>query len=183
LDSFLVNKVVGAVLATALIILAIHNLGNILVHPDALENPAFMVEGAEADTDAVTDMAEAVAAVPDGPDMATLLAQFATTDTKKSVKKCAACHDFAKSGKNKIGPALWGTVGAAKASRPGFSYSAAMASAGGDWSYAELDAFLTKPKKYIPGTKMSFAGMKKATDRAKAIIFLRGLSDNPIPLP
>ena len=101
---------------------------------------------------------------------------------EKLSKKCATCHSFDNGGANKAGPNLWNVVNKQKASTDGFAYSAAIAEFGGDWNYSELNKFLLKPKKYIVGTKMNFNGLKKDSDRADLIIWLRSLSDSPAPL-
>jgi cytochrome c len=98
-------------------------------------------------------------------------------------KKCVTCHTFDQGGAAKVGPNLWNVVGGPHAHMQGFNYSAAMKASTGSWDYASLDQFLTSPKAYIPGTKMSFAGLKKPEDRAAVIAYLRSLSDNPVPLP
>ena len=102
---------------------------------------------------------------------------------KKVFKKCKSCHTVAKGGKNTVGPNLWDVVGKAKASTAGFAYSGVLKEKGGDWTYADLDAFLLSPKGFAKGTKMSFAGLKKTGDRAAVIAYLRSLSDSPKPLP
>ncbi|MCF6234436.1 MAG: c-type cytochrome [Rhodobacteraceae bacterium] len=94
----------------------------------------------------------------------------------KTYKKCAACHKVAD-GVNGVGPSLYGIVDRAIGSGAGFDYSGAMSGKGGDWTVAELDAFLTKPKAYLPGTTMSFSGLKKATDRVNVIAYLDSLDD------
>ena len=98
-------------------------------------------------------------------------------------RKCASCHSLKEGGKAKIGPPLWDIVGAAKGHMQGFKYSKGLSAMGGTWSYSDLDKFLTKPKKFIPGTKMLFAGIKKEKDRANLIAYLRSLSTTPQPLP
>ncbi len=115
-----------------------------------------------------------------------VLALLATADTKRGTgvfKKCKACHTAEQGGKNKIGPNLWEVVGRPKAGIEGFKYSNALKGLGGDWTYQDLDHFLAKPKAFAPGTKMSFAGLKKETDRASLIAYLRSLSASPKPLP
>lgn len=98
---------------------------------------------------------------------------------KKLYSKCKACHTANKGGKNRLGPNLWNIVGKAKASVDGFKYSDALKSLGGDWTIADLDGFLSNPKAYAKGTRMSFAGIRKSGDRASLIAYLRGLNDNP----
>ena len=113
----------------------------------------------------------------------TMLASATPDKGAKLFKKCKSCHTVAKGGKNTVGPNLWDVVGRAKASAAGFKYSGALTDKGGDWSYADLDAFITSPKAFAKGTKMSFAGLKKAGDRAAMLVYLRSLSDSPKPLP
>jgi len=98
-------------------------------------------------------------------------------------KKCKACHTADQGGPNRVGPNLWNVVGGPKAHAEDFSYSDAITGLGGEWTYADLDAYLTKPKDFAPGTKMTFAGLKKPKDRAAVISYLRTLSDSPKPLP
>ncbi|MBE9557734.1 MAG: cytochrome c family protein [Proteobacteria bacterium] len=118
-----------------------------------------------------------------GEGIAALLAAADLAAGAKLSKKCKACHSFDKDGKNKVGPNLWDIVGNAIAGGEGYKFSGALTDMGGDWTYDNLDAFLTKPKNFAPGTKMSFSGLKSREDRANLIAFLRSLSDNPIPLP
>lgn len=101
---------------------------------------------------------------------------------KKIFKKCKSCHGLEKGGANKLGPNLWGIVGRDVASMDGFKYSGAMKDYGGNWSPDRLDAFLTKPKKEIKGTKMSFSGLKKEKDRVNLIAYLSSMSDSPLVL-
>jgi cytochrome c len=98
-------------------------------------------------------------------------------------KKCLSCHTFGNGGKDSTGPNLWDVVGAERAAKAGFNYSDAMATFGGAWSLESLDDYLRKPGKYIKGTRMAFAGIRKADDRANLIAYMRSQSDNPIALP
>jgi cytochrome c len=111
---------------------------------------------------------------------------LAKADAKKGetdAKICQTCHNFEKGAGPKIGPPLWGVVGRPKASVPGFAYSDAMKSKGGDWTYEDINTFITKPSAYVPGTKMTFAGDDEATKRADILAYLQTLSDNPVPFP
>ncbi len=109
-------------------------------------------------------------------DIATLIKNANIDMGAKTAKKCSTCHNLEKDAGNKIGPNLFAVIGRKKASFPGFSYSEAMKKKGGNWSHEELNEFLTSPKAFIPGTKMTFAGLKKDQDRANVIAYLEKLS-------
>ncbi len=135
---------------------------------------------------AATATAGAAAGVGAAPaaDIKTLLASADAGAGEKIFGKCKACHNADKGGANQVGPNLWNVVGAPIAHHEGFSYSPALAGkSGGKWTYEELDTYLTSPKSFAPGTKMTFAGLTKAEDRANVIAFLRSRSDTPPPLP
>ena len=102
---------------------------------------------------------------------------------QKISKKCVACHSFNQGGPNKVGPNLWNIVNRRMASVDGFKYSKSLAAFDEGWNYINLNKFLTKPKDYIKGTKMNYAGLKKESDRANIISWLRTLSDSPVPFP
>jgi cytochrome c len=139
----------------------------------------------EAATAAIDEPAEPAkpAAVSEGSSLGALLAAADAVKGKKTFKKCAGCHTVDDGGKARIGPNLWDIVGRAVAAADGFSYSKAMAEHGGAWDFATLAAFLADPKGTVPGTKMGFKGVKRAADRADLLLYLRGLSESPAPLP
>jgi cytochrome c len=179
MDSFEWNKIIGAVLFSALLLMVISEVGNILVSPESVASPMEVEDGAGHGG----QVAKAEEPKPLEP-VAPLLASADVAAGESYVsKRCTACHSFEKGGPNKVGPDLYGVVGRPKAHREGFSYSSAMQDKGGEWTYADLNHFLHKPKDFVPGTKMAFAGIKDVQDRADVIAYLRTLNDNPPPLP
>lgn len=168
-----INKIVGAILSAALIAMVISIIGNALVHPRQ-HTASVNVPEAPAKEEAPPEKE-----VPIGQ----LLASADPAEGKKIFNKCKSCHDAEKGGKNKIGPNLWNVVGSDKATHEGFSYSSALTGLPGNWTYEDLDHFLKNPRSFAKGTKMTFAGLKKAKDRAAVIAYLRTLSDSPKPLP
>ncbi|WP_420402683.1 c-type cytochrome [Nisaea sp.] len=174
------NKIAAGVLCGGLLLMGVGKLAGVLVHPTDLEENAYPIE-VSGET--------AVAAAPAGPaPIEPILGLLATADIaagEKGAKKCAACHSFDKGGPNKVGPNLWNVVNAEKGHVDGFAYSDAIKASGEtpNWTYSSLNKFLKKPKDYAPGTKMNFAGIRKAEDRAEMVAYLRSLADNPAPLP
>ena len=179
MDMFEFNKVAGALLGSLLFVIVMHHAVDGLLEPHELEETAYMVE-VEGGEDAAAD---ATAETAEQPSLAALLASADPDAGAKVFKKCGACHSADQGGKNKVGPNLYGILGAAKAHRDDFSYSGALKDMGGEWTYEDMAAFLAKPKDFVPGTKMSFAGLKKPEDVANIIAFLRTMSDSPPPLP
>jgi len=118
-----------------------------------------------------------------GDDAVKLIAAADPAAGEKVAAKCKACHDFTKGGPNKVGPNLWGVVGGPSAHKEDFNYDDAIKNLKITWDLANLDKYLTSPKKFAPGTKMAFPGLPKAQDRANLLRWLRDQSDSPVPLP
>ena len=178
-DPLFWNKVIGSVLLAGLVAMGSGFVANRLVAPQQLQASVYAVALPEAPSDGGAAAAQAAGPEP----VAGMLAAADIGAGQKLSKKCGACHSFDKGGGKKVGPNLWGVVGRNLASVGGFGYSKALAGVGGAWDYEELNVFLLKPKKFAPGTKMAFAGLKKPGDRANLIAWLRTVSDSPRPLP
>jgi cytochrome c len=178
MNSFELNKVLGAILGTCLILLALNIGAGALFAPTKPAKPGFAIAvKAEGET------AKAPAKAPEKP-IAVLLASANVDKGKNIAKQCGACHTFEKGGPNRVGPNLWNIVEDERGKdRGGFNFSAAMKAKGGEWTYEELNKFLTNPRGYIPGTAMTFAGISNDQQRADVIAYLHTLSDNPKPLP
>lgn len=166
-----------ALLATGWLLWGSNMLGNLLVRVEPARPTA-------AARDAAPRVAAKAAKEEAGPvDLKTLLASATPGAGEKVFKKCAACHTPGKGQGHRVGPNLWEVVGRAKGKTAGFAYSGAMAAAGGEWTYEDLNKFLAKPKDFAPGNKMTFVGLAKAAERAEVIAYLRTLSESPKPLP
>ena len=177
MDSFEFNKIAGAVLATGLFLVALNITAEAIFSPGHPAKPGFEIE-----LKPQTAAGPAAQAAPDEP-IEKLLANATVERGEAVTKQCATCHTFQKGGPNGIGPNLYDIVGRPKASEPGFSYSDAMKAKGGEWTIDDLNKFLTSPGKFVPGTKMTFAGLTRGNQRADAIDYLNSLADNPKPLP
>lgn len=178
MNSHDLNKVAMGVLMALLFVLGLNSLSEVIFHEDPMAANAYPIDVASVASASVADVV-----VDAGPTIAEAM-QTASMDKGMSVfKKCATCHTPESGGKNKIGPNLWGVVGKDIATTGDFKYSNAMLAQEGGWSYEFLNTYLTKPKDAIPKNKMVFVGLKKASDRASVILYLRSLSDAPIELP
>jgi cytochrome c len=179
MDSFEWNKIIGAVLASLLLVRVIGIIGNVLVHPKMLAKNAFEVAIA-APSASKTGPTQTAAAKPSLP---LLLANASAAKGKQIAAVCGTCHSFKKGAPNKFGPNLWGIVGSKPGTVPNYSFSKAMKHKPGTWTYAALFQFLKDPQKVVVGTKMPFQGLPSAKQRADVIAFLRTLNDHPLPLP
>ncbi len=180
MDSFELNKIVAAILMVALLVIGIGKLADIIFFVEKPKTPGYVVEVKKAiatDTEAKTNISE------EKIDIAALMVMGDLATGEKVFKKCAACHSIVKGGKNNIGPALYNVVGRKIGAVNDYKYSKALSAYGKEWSFEELNGYLIKPAKWIKGTKMAFAGLRKEKDRASVILYLNQNSDNPLPLP
>ena len=166
------NTIAGWVLAGGIVALGLSIVSGMYFHGEAPEKEGFAV-AAEAGGEA-----GAAAAVP----IATLLATADVAKGEAVFKKCAACHTVAQGGPNGIGPNLWAAMGKPHGHVAGFSYSDALKSVPGNWDFEGMDKWLANPKKYAPGTKMTFAGLGNPEERANLIAYLNAQGSN-LPLP
>ena len=181
MDSFEINKIIAAVLLTALIVIGIGKFTDILFHVDKPKESAYKIEGLEKAVASTASDSKNV--VEEKVDIVQLLALGDLVHGEKVFKKCSACHMIASGGKNMIGPNLWGVIGRTAGSVSDYKYSKAMVAYAKQWSFEEMNSYLIKPQAYIKGTKMAFAGLRKEKDRASVILYLNSKSVSPKPLP
>ncbi|MCP4934110.1 MAG: cytochrome c family protein [bacterium] len=181
MDSFMLVRFAMAFLGTILVLMGANFISASLFHSDVPEKAGYMIEAGESDGQ--SKVAKATEA--DYDPIASLLANADLDAGAKVARKCASCHTFKKGGKKKVGPNLFNIVGGAIGGIDGFAYSSALKDFGDgkNWDYATLNGFLYKPKKYVKGTAMGFPGLKKTTDRANIIAYMRSMADSPAPLP
>src|ERR1700731_4741125 len=148
MDSFEINKILGAVLGTCLVLLVTSFTANALFAPKMPEKPGLVIAVKEA----AEGGAKPAAAAPSEP-IEKLLQTASVEKGAASAKKCQACHTFEKDGPNRVGPKLYGIVGDHKGEGRGFNFSAAMKAKGGTWTDQDLNQFIDNPKGFVPGTE------------------------------
>ena len=174
------NKIIVSIVFAVILVLIINKITNAIYHVEKPEKSAYQVASMTTDTSAKT--IETSSENSESGDIITLFASTSAADGAKVFKKCAACHSITQGGANKIGPALWGVLGKQAGSVSDYKYSKAMAAHGKTWTFEEMNSFLIKPKEWIKGTKMSFAGLKNAKDRAAVILYMNENTNSPLPL-
>jgi len=179
MDSFELNKVIAAILMVALLVIGLGKIADSVFHVKQPKNLGYQVEIESELASSVSGVAKTVEKI----DIMAIMKQGDIVSGEKIFKKCAACHSINKGGKNKIGPALYNVVGRAVGGVDDYKYSKTLASYGKEWTFEELNGFLTKPSSYLKGTKMSYAGLRKEKDRASIIKYLNQKGDNPKLLP
>ena len=179
MDSFEINKIVAAVLMVALLVIGIGKLSDVIFHVEKPKKPGYSVEVEAANTVSTTSSST----TSDKIDISALMAMGDIAHGEKVFKKCAACHSIVKGGKNAIGPALYNVVGRKVGAVEDYKYSKALAAYDKEWTFEELNGFLIKPAKWVKGTKMAYAGLRKEKDRASVILYMNSKSDSPKALP
>jgi len=174
------NKILVSAVLAVILVLGINKIADVIFYVEKPEKSAYQVDSVTTVASTTTNETSSV-----DSDSENIMALFASTnagDGEKIFKKCAACHSITQGGANKIGPALWSVLGRKAGSLPDYKYSKAMIAYGKLWSFEEMNGFLTKPKEWLKGTKMSFAGLKNAKDRAAIILYMNENSDTPLPV-
>ena len=172
------NKILASILTAGVIAMSSGLIAGLIYYPETLSENAFPI---------AVEVADATSGDDAGSGEESALALLASADSAagaKQAKKCTSCHTFEEGGADKIGPNLWDLVNQPIANNAGFAYSDALSTKSGEtWTFENLDAFITNPKGWAPGTKMSFAGIKKTSQRADLLLYMRDQSGNPAPLP
>ena len=174
---FKMNKIIVSIILALTLIFVINKITDSIYYVEKPKKSAYQVDIAVSSESSETKEVSS--------DTVNIMALFASTSAgegQKIFKKCAACHSIAQGGANKIGPALWGVLGRNAGTHSDYKYSKAMAAHSKPWSIEEMNGFLLKPKEWIKGTKMSFAGLKNARDRAAVILYMNANTENPLPL-
>ena len=174
------NKIVVSIVFAIILVIGINKITDAIFYLEKPEKSAYQV--ASVTSVASNTSADTSSVNTESGNIMKLFASVSSADGAKIFKKCAACHSISEGGANKIGPALWSVLGRQAGSLSDYKYSKAMGSYGKSWSFEEMDGFLKKPKEWIKGTKMSFAGLKSAKERAAIILYMNKNTNSPLPL-
>jgi len=173
------NKIIVSIVFAIILVLGINKITDVIYYVEKPEKSAYQI----ATVTTVASTSDETSSVSsESENIMALFASTSVAEGAKVFKKCAACHSINEGGSNKIGPALWGVLGRPAGSVPDYKYSKAMAAYGKNWSFEEMNGFLIKPKVWIKGTKMSFAGLKNAKERAAVILYMNENTNSPLPL-
>jgi len=173
------NKIVLSIVLAIILVFGINKIADFIYYVENPEKSAYQVASISENNNAEKSITADTSNM--SGDIMALLASASISDGKKIFKKCAACHSIAQGGGNKIGPALWGVIGRQSGSLVDYKYSKALIAHKKEWTFEEMNSFLIKPKDWIKGTKMSFAGLKNEKDRASVILYMNAQSDQPLP--
>ena len=176
---FEINKIIAAIILTIVIVLSINKLADVVFNIKAREDATYKVAKVTETKEISKDDNKANS----GNDIKVFMDLGSIDHGKTIAKKCIGCHSVSKGGGNKIGPALWGVIGRKVGSVSEYKYSKAMGGFGKNWDFEAMNNFLIKPKDYVKGNKMAFAGISKEKDRSSVILYLNEQSDSPLPLP
>ena len=174
------NKIIVSIVLAVILVWGINKITDAIFYIEKPEKSAYQV--ANLTTTTSTTTTEAGSENSESGNIMALFASTSATEGAKVFKKCLACHNIGKGDPNKIGPNIFGVLNRRAGSVSDYKYSKAMLAYGKVWSFEEMNGFLTNPKDWIKGTKMSFAGLKKAKDRAAVILYMNENTDNPLPL-
>ncbi len=173
------NKIIVSIVFAIILVLGINKIADVIFYVEKPEKSAYQVTTVTTVTS--TTSTETSSTSSESGNIMALFASVSIEEGAKIFKKCAACHSIAEGGGNKIGPALWGVLGRNAGSLSDYKYSKGMIAYGKEWSFEEMNGFLTKPKEWVKGTKMSYAGLKNAKDRAALILYMNENTDSPLP--
>ncbi|WP_372706405.1 c-type cytochrome [Brevundimonas sp.] len=173
------NKILAAGLATAVVIIGVQQVTGAIYYTKAPEKMGYFVDAPE-------EVVGGAAEVELAPDWGTVLPTADLVAGEAAFARCQACHNVAAGGANGIGPNLYGVMGGPVLHAAGFAYSDAITAhkaKAPNWTYDEMDQFLTSPARHIPGTKMSFAGIRDTNTRINLIAWLRSQGSSGLAVP
>ena len=171
------TKIIVSIALAVILIVGINKVADTIYEVEKPEKSAYQITVASQ-----TEESGDSASSDKSGDIMALLASAKASEGEKVFKKCASCHSISRGGKNKIGPALWGVIGRQVGTVAEYKYSKSLIAYGKKWSFEEMNGFLIKPKEWIPGTKMAFAGLKNEKDRASLILYMNSQSDQPLSI-